>query len=63
MRIWVGNNALIHGKNKKKGKDVTSMSSPLGDYTNRYLLPGKPGSSVVLGRELALFVGEGEECS
>lgn len=39
------------------------MSSSLGDYMNRYLLPGKPGSSVVLGKELALSVCEGEECS
>jgi len=39
------------------------MSSPLGDYMNRYLLTGKPGSSVVLGKELTLFVCEGEECS
>lgn len=39
------------------------MSSPLGDYMNRYLLPGKPGSSVVLGKELTLFACEGEECS
>lgn len=48
---------------KKRKRLVTSMSSPLGDYMNRYLLPGKPGSSVVLGRELAVFAGEGEERS
>lgn len=63
IRIQVGNNALLHGKNKKRKRLVTNMSSSLGDYMNRYLLPGKPGSSVVLGKELALFVCEGEECS
>lgn len=29
-------------RKKKRKRLVTNMSSPLGDYRNRYLLPGKP---------------------
>lgn len=61
-RIQVENKTLPYGRGKKKGKE---LSSPLDDYMNKHLLPGNVGlgSSVVLGKELSLFVYEEKECS